>query len=214
MRYSPHAAALLCSVMATAALAADLSVTVSDASGSPIQGAVVMASAPGQAPEASAKAVSIDQMNREFVPFLSVVPVGTRIAFPNSDNIRHHVYSFSEAKRFEIPLYAGDATAPEILVDQAGVIALGCNVHDWMRAYVVVSDTPHTAQSDERGRVLLTVPAGEYTLRVWHPSVRDDEAGMSVPITVPDAGLEKSLSLADQPRWRAWRAPSAFEEDY
>ncbi len=206
--------AMLCAALPGLALAAELSVLVRNSDGEPIEGAVLMATAPGVSVNAPDTPVLIDQVDKEFAPFLTVVPAGTRIAFPNSDNIRHHVYSFSEAKRFEIPLYGGDGTAPEIVVDQAGVIALGCNVHDWMRAYVVVTDTPYTGQTGAEGRIELVLPTGEYSLRVWHPGLRDaiqDEA-TAVTLDAEDVALE--LTVPDQPRWRAWWSPDVFGEDY
>ena len=204
---------ILCVALLSPAQAADVTVTVHDEKGSPIEGAVVLISSPNVSVNPAEVPVSIDQVNREFEPFLSIVPLGTRITFPNSDNIRHHVYSFSKAKRFEIPLYGGGAVVPGIVVDQPGVIALGCNVHDWMRAYVVVADTPYTAQSNTRGIAVVSLPEGQYTLHVWHPDYRDDES-MTVPISVAATGATQKFTLADQPRWRAWRSPSAFEDDY
>ena len=113
---------------------------------------------------------TVDQRESQFVPRTTVVTVGTPVLFPNSDNVRHQVYSFSAAKRFELPLYAGKPTAP-VVFSTPGVVELGCNIHDWMLAYVVVVDTPYHAITDPRGLVRIEAPAGSYTLRVWHPEL-------------------------------------------
>ncbi|MGH7342427.1 MAG: methylamine utilization protein, partial [Candidatus Rokuibacteriota bacterium] len=88
--------------------------------------------------------VEIDQIDKEYVPYLTAIRVGTSVGFPNHDQIRHHVYSFSEAKTFEIPLYRGTPAEP-VVFDKPGEVVLGCNIHDWMRAYVFVSETPYFA---------------------------------------------------------------------
>ena len=95
------------------------------------------------------------------------IQAGTLVTFPNSDNTLHHVYSFSPAKTFELPLYSGKR-APPVLFDTPGIVTLGCNIHDWMVAHVVVLDSPWHARSGDDGGVLLRAPPGEYMLRVWH----------------------------------------------
>jgi hypothetical protein len=91
------------------------------------------------------------------------------VSFPNKDNIRHQVYSFSPAKKFELPLYSG-TTAPPVLFDKPGVVILGCNIHDWMIGYIYVSATPFFAKTGPDGRVdIRNIPAGDYLVRVWHP---------------------------------------------
>lgn len=115
------------------------------------------------------KPLQIEQRNKTFAPAVSVVQTGTAIEFPNNDTVRHHVYSFSAAKVFELKLYAGKPEKP-VLFDKPGVVVLGCNIHDRMAAYIVVVDTPWSAisQSDGVARV-ADVPPGEYQLQVWHP---------------------------------------------
>lgn len=116
-----------------------------------------------------AKPAVIVQQNEEFQPYVTAVVVGTKVDFPNRDTVQHHVYSLSPAKRFEIPLYRGEAKEP-VLFDQPGIVTLGCNIHDAMSAHIVVLETPHFAISGEDGRALLpAVPAGRYRLEVWHP---------------------------------------------
>lgn len=112
---------------------------------------------------------AIEQRGREFIPYVTVVQAGTSVDFPNNDTIRHHVYSFSPAKQFEIKLYAGKPGQP-IVFDKPGTVVIGCNIHDWMEAYVLVVDTPFFAKTAADGRAQLrNVPPGRYRLRLWHP---------------------------------------------
>jgi plastocyanin len=113
----------------------------------------------------------IVQEQEEFHPYVTAVVVGTHVKFPNRDKIAHHVYSFSPAKKFDIPRYRGEAQE-DVIFDRPGVVALGCNIHDWMSAYVVVLSTPYFATSGADGTVpLAAVPAGRYRLEVWHPRI-------------------------------------------
>lgn len=177
-------------ILAAAALApfpahaADLHIRVVDASGRPLANAVVYAEptvpvspAQGKPPKAI-----IDQVNRQFVPRVTVVQVGTSIYFPNSDNIRHSVYSFSPAKTFELSLYAGKS-APPVVFDKPGIVVLGCEIHDNMVAWVLVVNTPFHARSDDSGRLTLRdLPAGDYRVRAWHEPMRDATAARTVHV--------------------------------
>lgn len=154
-------------VLPGAALAAQLQVRVDDGR-QPVAGAVVSLHSSAAAARVQPRPAQMDQQNSQFVPGLLVVPVGSQVEFPNSDNTYHHVYSFSPAKRFELPLYSGQA-APPVHFDTAGVVTLGCNIHDWMVGYVVVLDTPYSATTGDDGRVQLQAPPGQYVLQVWHP---------------------------------------------
>ncbi|HET8818166.1 MAG TPA: methylamine utilization protein [Xanthomonadaceae bacterium] len=169
------------------------------------------------APRASGATAIIDQRNATFVPGVIGIETGTRVTFPNSDNTLHHVYSFSPAKTFELPLYSGRRADP-VLFDKPGVVTLGCNIHDWMVAHVVVLDTPWHAQSGADGRVRLEAPPGEYELRIWHERAtaphtqRVTLAGEGDPRTIriplapahplPTAGAGQSRLRALQQRLR------------
>ncbi|MEQ1529812.1 MAG: methylamine utilization protein [Methylococcales bacterium] len=110
----------------------------------------------------------LDQKSREFIPHVLAIKVGTPVFFPNSDDIRHHVYSFSPAKRFEIKLYSGTPKKP-VVFDQPGVVVVGCNIHDWMLGYIVVTDSPYVTKTDDQGNWSLELPDGRYQLSLWHP---------------------------------------------
>jgi plastocyanin len=156
-----------------ATVAAQVSVTVRDGAGGPVGDAVVaLHASSGNVPAAPAnRSVALDQLKKQFVPHVLVIQTGTTLSFPNSDNIRHQVYSFSEAKRFELKLYSGKSAEP-ILFDRPGVVVLGCNIHDWMSAYLYVVDTPYFALTDKDGHVVIQAPLGNYTARIWHPRFR------------------------------------------
>jgi plastocyanin len=211
------AALLLAGFVAPApAAGGTLGAVVRNGDGEAVQDAVVYAlPLDGQgAPVELPQPAEIDQIDKEFVPNLTVVRVGTRVQFPNKDQIRHHVYSFSDAKSFEIPLYAGIPTEP-ILFDKPGLVVLGCNIHDWMRAYVFVVETPHFALTEEDGRASVELPAGEYSVRVWHPELEGDPARQGQRVSV-GAGEAAELRFAIEQRrvWRPRRSPSLGEAGY
>jgi hypothetical protein len=148
----------------------------------------------------------IVQDKEEFHPYVTAIVAGTRVSFPNRDKVQHHVYSQSKAKRFEIPLYRGEAKEP-VLFDEAGIVTLGCNIHDWMSAYVVVLGTPHFARSGDDGLAsLTTLPAGRYRLEVWHPRATQTVT-REVAITNDPATQIISVTLKADRRIR--RAPEA-----
>ena len=168
-------------LLCAAARAGELEAVVKDHKGRPVADAVILA-VPMDA-KADAKNAghvklpldAVDQVDKQFVPFVKAVFIGSTIRFPNSDNIRHQVYSFSPAKKFELPLYSGTEAA-SVMFDKAGVVVLGCNIHDWMIGYIYVSDTPYFAKTDAGGRAMIAdLPAGAYTVRLWHPGLEGGE---------------------------------------
>ena len=140
----------------------------------------------------------VDQVNKTFVPELLPIVVGTLVHFPNHDQIHHHVYSFSPAKTFELPLYKGEAAAP-VLFDKVGVVKIGCNIHDWMSGIILVLPTPYFTVTDQNGKFTLSdVPAGTYSLSVWHQlsKLKPEEATQSVQVGQQLAQVTFSLPLA------------------
>jgi plastocyanin len=186
---------ILSAALPTAAQAATVTVTVRQADGSPLTDAVVMvesAAAPRPVPRGP---YVVEQKQIAFQPHVLVVPVGAQVTFPNRDTVRHHVYSFSKAKRFELKLY-GREDKRSITFDTAGVVALGCNIHDSMSGFVIVSATPFYARTDAQGRVAIPdVPAGNVTLRLWSPSIRGAGNILSKPASVPAAGFATTLKI-------------------
>jgi plastocyanin len=200
------------------ARAGELRVTVVDAQGKPVPDAVITATAavaPSEPAAAVAGEKTVDQVDKTFVPYVTVVRAGTQIRFPNSDNIRHHVYSFSPAKRFELPLYGGTHAAP-VLFDKAGTVVMGCNIHDWMVAYVYVADTPYFAKTPADGVALLRdLPPGQYTVRVWHPEMEGAEQATARELRVDEQGsVSATWTLARQEVFRPRRAPVSRNSGY
>src|SRR2546423_4766475 len=158
---------------ATPLAAASVSVRVVDASGRPVHDAVVTLypSAGGRAPHGGGRYV-ISQQKLEFHPFLTIVPVGADVSFPNLDPTKHHVYSFSAAKKFELKLIAKDQSRT-VHFDKAGVVALGCNIHDQMNAFIVITDSAWTARTNAQGIASFgDAPNAPARLTVWHPYLR------------------------------------------
>ena len=180
---------------APAVLAGSLDITVNDGKGAPVANAVVFAVGPRAAGPAKKQAV-IDQRDKQFVPYVTAVQTGTAIIFPNKDNIRHHVYSLSPAKKFELPLYEGVPAAP-VVFDREGFVTLGCNIHDWMLAYVAVVPSPFFEVTGTNGRVRLSgLPAGPYTVKVWHPLLKGVPDRLAQKAEV-DSGAKSLLFTLD-----------------
>jgi plastocyanin len=190
------AAGLVFGLAAAAAHATPVEVTVLDRDGRPLADAVVFLESP--AARAAARPlpqVEVVQAQKRFEPAVSVVTRGTAVVFPNRDTVRHHVYSFSPAKRFEIKLYVGTPAAP-VVFDQPGIAVLGCNIHDDMIAWVVIVDTPWFAKTDAQGRARWPeLPPGRFALRSWHADFAVGASALSQPLTVGAAPVAAVVRL-------------------
>ena len=153
------------------------------------------------------KQTVIDQQDKQFIPYVTAVRVGTSILFPNKDNIRHHVYSLSSAKKFELPLYKGVPAEP-VVFDKEGFVTLGCNIHDWMIAYVAVLGTPYFQVTGREGHALLkNLPPGQYTVEVWQPSLKGAPETFAQHVDVAAGGTKQLLFTLDlKPGFRVKRA--------
>jgi len=161
---------LLLLSLAVPALAADISGRVQTTEGQPLEDAVVfLPELPaGVAEDATKRTAVMDQVNKEFVPHVLPVAVGTEVRFPNHDQIHHHVYSFSRTKVFETPLYKGEEADP-VVFDQEGAVKIGCNIHDWMSAVILVLPNGFFAKTGGDGVFRISgLPAGRYPVVVWH----------------------------------------------
>ena len=197
---------LLCLSLAVAASgtrSANVTIAVTDAQARPLAGAVLMLEpAAGRLPVKPMSGVQIAQERRQFNPQVTVVTVGTPVSFPNFDTVRHHVYSFSPAKTFELKLYAGVPNVP-VVFDKPGVAVLGCNIHDLMAAWVVVVDTPLHGRSTVTGQARIDgVAPGQYRLRAWHPGLGAAAEPPATPITVGAGDFEGRIVLntSDPPK--------------
>ena len=197
---------LLCGVSAGGA---PVQVSVRDVAGAAVPDAVVHANpiadtVAGTRPRRNAV---IEQIGREFVPQVTVVQAGTTVAFPNRDRLLHHVYSFSPAKTFEIKLYSGAAPF-DVLFDKAGLVTIGCNIHDWMIAYVYVVDTPSFGRSDSGGKASIgDMPAGDYDVHIWHPQQRSQPAVVRLKVD-GKAASELTLTIDVAPRRPKFKPPA------
>jgi plastocyanin len=180
-------------VGARAAHGASVEAQVRDPAGHPVMDSVVYAlPAAGASDARPGRTHVIEQVDREFVPYVSVIQTGTAVTFPNRDPILHHVYSFAPAKSFEIKLYSGKSPT-EIVFDRPGVITLGCNIHDWMLGFILVVATPYFAKTDASGNARLReLPAGSYELHAWHPQQRKTSAPV---LLVVDAAASPSAAM-------------------
>jgi plastocyanin len=151
----------------------------------PLAGAVILVHSDSNRASAAPVDAILDQINLTFVPDLIVIPVGSTVQFPNSDSVSHQIYSFSPAKRFQLPLYRGKPYPP-VHFDQAGIVTLGCNIHDKMLGYIYVTDAQYFGRTDAHGAwTLQNLPRGTYHVSLWHPLLRE-----------PAATLERSVTLA------------------
>jgi plastocyanin len=191
---------------------AEIAASVTDQQGRPVADAVLIAvpvDGNMRSPQRPRDG-SIDQVDKEFFPRVTIVPVGASVTFPNHDDVRHQVYSFSPAKRFELPLYAGVPAQP-VVFDKPGVVVLGCNIHDWMVGYVYVSESPFFAKTGKDGKaVLAELPARAYVLRIWHPQLETSEDATRKTIDVSrDRRVEAAWTLNLKREVRVRRAPTS-----
>jgi plastocyanin len=197
--------------------AGTLRTRVITADGTPVPEAVVMATPLGQTTALQAKpgtkAVML-QEHKQFVPFVLPVQIGTTVEFPNRDTFRHQVYSFSPAKTFELKLYGSDAapTVNTVTFDKEGAVALGCNIHDNMLAYIYVVGTPHFSATGSAGEgTIAQLPAGSYAVKVWHPNQKAGQGdGGTIKVGATDT-VQATVKI-ELKRGRTQRKAGAVDE--
>jgi len=195
--------ALAALALSAAAQARDITALVNDAAGHPVEDAVVALDLPGRAPPPGH--FTVNQKNTMFVPFVLVIPVGSTVDFTNLDPFRHHVYSFSPAKKFELKLF-GQGEKRAVTFDNPGTVALGCNIHDTMQAFIKVVDRPFAAKTGKDGRVVLRgAPDGNAKVSVWHPHLRAPGNQLVVAAAPGNVSLSVSVKL---------RTPPPMNHDY
>ena len=180
--------------------AATLEVSVLKRDGRPLPGAVITVDGEsgGLGPAPAIHAI-MDQVNLAFAPDVLVIPVHSTVQFPNSDVVGHQVYSFSNARQFQLPLYRGKPYPP-VQFDQPGIVTLGCNIHDNMIGYIVVTSAPFYGRTDARGEwQARDLPNGRYRVRVWHPLLNEAQEPLQAFDTVSGEKLEFRLSKSLRP---------------
>ncbi len=193
------ASLLAASTLAAPAWAGDIALTLTNSAGQPIGDAVVMVRPQGlgREPFRFPWANRMAQQGMKFDPFVLIVPVGAEVVFPNFDPVRHHVYSFSAAKTFELKLYSREETR-RVRFDKPGVVAIGCNIHDDMSAFIRVVDTPFAAKSGANGVALIRgVPAGQAQVVVWHPHLKGKAGEITLQAAVPASGTARVAARGD-----------------
>jgi|GEM_PF-528048 len=205
-------AVLLWAAAASGARGARIEVMVRSVQGVALADAVVYALPLGrdgkplavaQAGDSAIPGAVIAQRNKEFVPYVTAVQVGARVVFPNEDDVLHNVYSFSPTKRFQLPLYKG--SSPSVLFDKPGTVVLGCNIHDWMVAYLYVLDTRYFTLTDGAGRAVIDgLPAGSYRVGVKHPRKRRRGSSKArvVRVSASGAPIKLTFELSLKAQWR------------
>lgn len=205
---------LLLAAATCVASAAEVRIEIRDDKGAPVADAVASLT-PLDAPIRAAppaEPVVVVQQGEEFRPHVTAVLAGTRVSFPNQDPVQHHVFSVSRPRKFDLPLYRGEPREP-VLFDQPGVVSLGCNIHDWMSAYVVVLATPHFARSGSDGAAVIPAPPpGRHRLEIWHPRAK---AILTREVSVgAGAGTTEVVTLTLGVDRRVRRAPDAAGGGY
>ena len=186
--------------------AAGLGVRISDVHGNAVADVVVTVAPQSGGSVSPAPPLAtrvIDQKNETFIPYIEVFRPGDKVVFHNSDNTRHHAYSFAPARQFEFVIAPGESSAP-LQLDKPGVIAVGCNIHDQMITYLYVTNAPHVAHSGADGIAQLSnLPKGDYEVRVWHPQIRPGAGVDLQQLRIGDAtepGRDASYLVPADPR--------------
>lgn len=204
------------SLFSFSASAGTLEVFFADDDGKPVADVVIEIISPViPVPEDWDYSGTMDQVDKEFMDNVITVLAGSYVAFPNSDDIQHHVYSFSDNNTFELPLYSGNEAEP-VLFDEPGVSVIGCNIHDWMLGYIYVGESHLMAISDDSGTAIIEdLPEGNYSFKVWHERARRRDQFSTYDVVVAAAGtstLELELNLGRDRRIR--RAPTSSGNSY
>ena len=178
------------------AIASEVQIRILDRDGEPVPEVAVFARVVGESFEAgagqAAASWSVGQHDLIFDPYFSIVRTGTEIRFSNDDDVRHHVYSFSDVRRFDFTIDSGTVDGESLSFDKAGVVTLGCNIHDDMLAYILVVDTPHYAMTNADGLATLETGPGRFELSIWTP--RLSSRNLPEP-EIFDVGADAPLEL-------------------
>ena len=188
------------SLIASPAMAGDIDLRIVDVAGRPVSDAVVTVRPAGGIPSGPIRfpwGTTMVQQNIAFSPHVLIVPVGATVKFPNKDKVRHHVYSFSKAAKFEIKLFGQDESRSYTFTSP-GAVALGCNIHDAMSGFIKVVDTPFAAKSNAAGQARINgLATGTARVTVWHPLLKGKDNELLINLPIPASGMEsKTVPLA------------------
>jgi plastocyanin len=159
-------------------------------------------------PATAPTTATVYQEDLAFKPYVSVIRRGSNVSFPNRDRVEHHVKSFSASRPFEIPVHKPGAVPDPIRFDQEGAVVAYCILHDWMRAYVYVTETPWFALSAELGAVRIDdIPAGDYIVEAWHPDLGQFRPPLRAEVSIPAVGLAAQVRFNFDFKPRTLRQP-------
>lgn len=209
---------LYCLALAQAGDTGSVHVRVVDQKGRPVENSVVVlhgAGTPAALPTNREGRVRIVQKDREFSPYVTVIRTGMAVEFPNEDTVQHHIYSFSETKPLDIPLYK-DEMPPPVVFEKPGLVTLGCNIHDWMKAYLFVTGAEYYGKTDGKGDVTMTsVGTNSFSLEVWHPRLRKLITPLPDAVDVTaGATVELAVEMDLKKEWAPPRPPDRSSDEY
>ncbi|MFC3122292.1 methylamine utilization protein [Agaribacter flavus] len=191
------------------ARAEEVLITLKDANGQVVKNTVVTVFGQDLTAMPAEAEPTIKQENKQFTPHIKIVPIGAEVNFPNLDSVQHHVYSFSEAKTFELALY-DNSSKSTVVFDTGGIVEMGCNVHDWMLGYVYVTDAPVYGKTDDDGQLRLSLPLGSYSLKTWHPRLKNEDIDRVIDLSVKEPSQEVVVMLKNE----LLPDELKYEEDY
>ena len=195
------------------AQAADIKIQLVDKKGRGVSQAYIELLSTNGANRVKPTTATIDQVDKEFVPLVSAIPQGSTVSFPNSDNIHHQIYSFSKAKKFDLPLLGKNETK-NITFEKPGIVSLGCNIHDWMLSYIYIFESEFLLQSDQNGLAAFSdIPPGEYTLRIWSPRLKSTSNVISQTVSITE-GNNPTLTQELNVRKKMRKKPRLEDGEY
>ena len=204
---------LFYSLWAQAWAAADIQIQLVDKKGKAVADAFVELIAKDGSNRATPTSLIIDQIDKEFKPMISAAPVGSTIQFPNSDNIQHQIYSFSKTKKFDLPLFSKNESK-KVVFSTAGIVNMGCNIHDWMLAYLYVYESRFLQQSSASGIATFSnLPAGAYELRIWSPRLRNTQQAIQADLQLQDGSNSTSQQQLNV-RKKIRKKPRIEDDEY
>jgi plastocyanin len=145
--------------------------------------------------------MKVAQKSAVFSPHVLPVEVGTKVEWPNNDDIYHNVFSMSDTKQFDLGLYKGDPKEKAITFDEPGRVDVYCSIHANMHCIVLVLENPYFTSTDAHGRYAITnVPPGKYKLKAWHERLPADEKEIVVP-TNGEVRVDFTLTIKNLPKY-------------
>lgn len=201
------AISLLSSVVADELVPTELKGVISFGSGEaqPAKDVVIWVNIPGHQPSRLPRVEKMNQKDKEFEPRVLIAPTNTEVYFPNLDPIFHSIFSYNKVKKIDLGQYKGKGLP--VMFEEPGIYPIGCEIHPWMSAFVVIVDTPFYGKTNFKGAYNISelVP-GTYSFKVWSPKFKEQtEVEYTVKSgqntfnwTVPASLLKKSISRKKQ----------------